>query len=297
MNPSKKVVKDLISLSLFFFYLPLYGYSQTILSGFVQDEKSGEPLVGAHLYISSVDVGTSTNNEGYFALSLQKGEYDIKTTYVGYNDSIVSVKLEGSKELLILLRGFHQMKTVVVMDSILPGRINNLGNVSPAVSTLNQIPSLAGERDLLKALTFFPGISSGREGTSGLFVRGGTSDQNLYLLDDVPLYNLNHLFGFLSVFNPVAIKSMQVQKSFIQPRYGGRLSSVVDVVSKDGSNLDHGRQFSIGLLSSSVALDGPIKKDRSSYMIAGRAGYMGLIALPLRLLYNARKSENYINYL
>lgn len=162
---------------------------------------------------------------------------------------------------------------------------------------LRQLPVLFGEVDLVKVLQYLPGVSSGMEGTSGIFVRGGGSDQNLILLDEVPVYNVNHLFGFFSVFNGEAVNSATIYKAGFPARYSGRLSSVIDIRMKEGNNQEFHGAASIGLISSDITLEGPIIKDRTSFLISARRTYLDILSYPVQYLLNLnRNNESYFGY-
>lgn len=274
---------------------------QVSISGFLTDSLTGETLVGAHvLHYEQTEVGerkgihgTSTNAYGFYALPVKKGSIQLEFSYLGYQPKAFVLDLQKDTTFNLSLN-IVELQTVEVNASKFDHVTH--GVVQLPIERLKSVPTLAGEADILKALALTPGVSTGTEGTSGLYVRGGTPDQNLILLDGATVYNTSHLFGFLSVFNPEALKSVSLMKGNFPARYGGRLSSVVDVTMKEGNNQQRKRQASIGLISSNLSWEGPIQKGKSSYMIAGRSAYAGLLALPSYSLFQSGKINSYSNF-
>ncbi len=253
------------------------------ISGHVKDITTGEDLIGATIYIEEQQSGTATNTYGYYSLRLEPGEYTLKFSYIGYESLVQKVKLSEDITLDVELqpRGEELQEVEITADA--PDQ--NVKAVEMSVmkldsKTINQIPSLMGEVDIIKALLLLPGVQTAAEGSSGFVVRGGGPDQNLVLLDEATVYNAGHLLGFFSVFNNDAIKDVKLYKGDIPARYGGRLSSVLDVRMKDGNSKRFSGTGGIGIISSRLTLEGPIWKNRTSFIASGRRTYADLF-LPL----------------
>lgn len=253
------------------------------ISGFVTDAINGEQLIGANVYDAKTFMGTSTNNYGFYSLTLPEGEYELAASYVGFNKLQISIKLTKDTTIHLKLQSAMQLKEVVIEESA-SEKIHEESQMSMMkipIKTIQQMPALLGERDVMKALQLLPGVQSGSEGSSGLYVRGGGPDQNLILLDGVPVYNASHLFGFFSVFNPDAIHSVELIKGGFPANFGGRLSSVVDIRMKEGNMKSFRGSGTVGIVSSKLTLEGPIVKDKASFIISGRRTYIDLLARPL----------------
>lgn len=273
-----------ISILFFIFFGVLPVGAQTLpkftLTGNVRDIDTGEELIGATIIIKEIaTTGTSTNAYGFYSITLPEGNYRIVSQYVGYESQEAEVALHQNVKLdFNLLTKASQLTEVVVSSE----RENEKTYVpSTGVEKLNleeisRIPVIWGERDIIKSLQLLPGVKSSTEGSSGLFVRGGGADQNLILLDEAPVYNASHLMGFFSVFNPDALKDVTLYKGNIPAEYGGRLSSVLDVKMKEGNNQKFGIDAGIGLIASRLTLQGPLKKDKGSFMISARRTYADL---------------------
>lgn len=272
-------------LSLFFSLVTVYGlYAQKkyTISGYVREKESREFLPGVNIYIVSLKTGAITNNYGFYSLSLPEGEYDVHYSYVGYNQVIQNVKLTANQTIDIDLEGTTLDEVVITGNK--NERISESERMSVITMPVNQIrniPALLGEKDVFKALQLMPGVQKGSEGSSGLYVRGGGPDQNLIILDDAPVYNANHLFGFFSIFNGDALKSVELIKGGFPARYGGRLSSVVEMTMKDGNKQKFAGEAGIGLISSRLLFEGPIVKDKSSFIVSGRRTYIDALMRPL----------------
>lgn len=255
--------------------------AQTTISGFITDAENGEALIGAHIYDRNSLSGTLSNEYGYYSLSIQGGDsISLLYSFTGYGDSLII--LPGGKDHRIdmpLVPGIEvgevKVEAQPVRDHMQPE------NISLPAKDVKYLPSLGGEFDLMKAFQLMPGIQSGNEGNSGLHVRGGSPDQNLILLDGVPLYYVNHLGGFISVFNPDAINSANLIKGAFPAKYGMRLSSILDLRMKEGNRKDFGVNGTIGLVSSKISVEGPIKKDTSSFIISARRFLYDLFSRPL----------------
>lgn len=253
------------------------------LSGTIRDALTGEHLAGATVWVPELRKGTSSNAYGYYALPLPPGSHQLEISFVGYrkltfsltasHDTVIHWNLASGLEVgEVSITGQRRETTLV--------RSPMAGLYYLSATKTELTPSLLGESDALKTIQLLPGVKSGNEGTSGINVRGGSHDQNLILLDGVPVYNTNHLFGYLSTFNTDAVKDMRFFKGGIPARYGGRLSSVLDLAMKEGNMKEGGGHSSVSPVSGRLMLEGPLKKDAASYMISGRRSW---IDLPLRL--------------
>lgn len=265
------------------------------LSGHVKDISSGETLIGAGIAIAGLHTGTVSNSYGFYSLSLPPGQYSIVYSYVGYKKQAVQIDLNHNLVKDIALEPDGNELTEVTVESTR----TNENVVKPEMSiaklnskTIQLIPALFGEIDVIKALQLLPGVQSTSEGATGFSVRGGNSDQNLILLDEASIQNASHLMGFFSVFNNDAFKDVTLYKGDMPSPYGGRLSSLVDVRSRDGNNRKFGGSGSVGLISSKLLLEGPIIKDRTSFLVAGRRTYADLF-LPFAKDESARNSQLY----
>lgn len=253
------------------------------ISGYVTDGLSGETLVAANVFVKdSSNIGTTTNNYGYYALNLPPGNYTLVFSYLGYLDYETEVVLTQNQKLSPKLEQGIALAEVVVTDEEENRQIveNQMGSVDLAMKTIQQLPALFGEIDILKTIQLLPGVQSAGEGNAGFYVRGGGPDQNLILLDEAVVYNSGHLLGFFSVFNADAIKNTTLIKGGMPANYGGRLSSVVDIQMKEG-NLDHyGAAGGIGLIASRLTFEGPIQQGKSGFIVSGRRTYALDIAQP-----------------
>lgn len=249
------------------------------LSGYVRDSKTGEELIGVNIVIPTLREGTSTNLYGFYSLSLQPGTYEASIQYIGYQTRTIKVGL--TKDLTINIE-LDESSTTLDEVTVLARRLDeNVRSVEMSVAQLDmkdvrKMPALLGEVDIIRSLTLLPGISTIGEASNGFNVRGGNTDQNLILLDEAPVYNSSHLFGFFSIFNADAVKDVKLYKGGIPARYGGRLSSVVDVRQRNGNNKKFSSTGGIGLLSSRLLVEGPIQKEKSAFMIAARRSYADL---------------------
>lgn len=250
------------------------------VSGFVYDASTGETLPAANIFITDLKKGAVSNNYGFFSITLPTGLVDIYATYVGYSPGIENFYLQNDTILYFHLKSDVQLAEVSVFSEqfLFEMSARNFGTHLLSMRDVRQTPILFGESDLVKNIQLLPGVQGGSEGFSGLYVRGGGPDQNLILLDDVPVYNVGHLLGFYSIFNTDAIKHVTVYKSGFPARYSGRLSSVVDIKMIDGNKEKVKGVLNIGVLSSSLSLDGPIKKDKAEFAVSVRRTYLDPIA-------------------
>jgi hypothetical protein len=279
---SNKFIKQLVLCTLAISCFPLLSQSQHFtISGTVKEKSSGETLIGASIaIIEKPGVGVTTNDYGFYSLSLPKGSYTLRFSYVGYRQELIPVKLDSNVTVSINLADEASLQDVVVMSK---KDDNNLTKAAMGTEVLNmkeaaKIPIIFGEKDLVKTLTLLPGVKSSGEGSVGFSVRGGSTDQNLILLDEAPVYNASHLLGFFSTFNSDAIKDATLIKGNSPAQFGGRLSSVLDVKMKEGDNKDYQVSGGIGTISSRLTVEGPIQKEKSSFIVSGRRTYADLFA-------------------
>ncbi|HAH24022.1 MAG TPA: TonB-dependent receptor, partial [Prolixibacteraceae bacterium] len=269
-----------IFIFLFIVLLPfsLFAQLRRTISGYISDAQTGERLYAATVSGQNTGTWTSSNRFGFFSLTLPEGAVTLKFSFVGYQPQTRIISLQADTLISISLKTNNTLGEVTIK-----GSSNNqeeddrMGHMRISTKTLAKLPSLMGEKDVMKSLMILPGVQQGTEGSSGIFVRGGSPDQNLILLDDVPLYNVSHLFGFVSVFTPEAINSIDFYKGDFPARYGGRLSSVVDLRMKDGNKYKRETSINFGLISSQFTTEGPIKKGESSYFFSVRRTLLDLI--------------------
>ena len=252
-----------------------FAQNKFTISGTVKDKKSGESLIGANIKLQDTKGGTATNTYGFFSITVPQGEYSLQISYAGFNTYAEGILLDGDKQLSIELTAAEQLEEIVVNSKKKNDNVTKavMGVEKLSMREINLLPVLLGERDVLKSIQLLPGIKSAGEGNSGFFVRGGGADQNLILLDEAPVYNASHLLGFFSTFNSDAIKDVTLYKGGMPAQYGGRLSSVVDIKMKDGNNKDFDVSGGVGLISSRLNIEGPIVKDKGSFIISGRRTY------------------------
>ena len=261
----------------------LFSQASYTLNGYVNDAETGEVLIGATVYVNELNSGTITNSYGFYSLTLAEGEYNIDFRYIGYESSSKEIDLGSNQKLDIELSSLDiQLQDVVVSDV---AEDYNVSSVEMSTSKLDisrvaEIPTFLGENDIIKAIQLLPGVSSVGEGASGFNVRGGSVGQNLVLLDEAPVYNSSHLLGFLSVFNPDAVKDLKLYKGGIPSRYGGRISSILDIRMKDGNSKKTSVSGGIGSIFSRFTLESPIVKDKSSFILALRRSYADILFRP-----------------
>ncbi|WP_375416496.1 carboxypeptidase-like regulatory domain-containing protein [uncultured Hymenobacter sp.] len=245
------------------------------LAGHVREAKSGEPVIGASVYIESPSIGVSTDQFGHFALTLPVGQHVVFVRGLGIKNTARRIQLRGDGQLEIEVgEDITSLKEVVIeaeKDKNVAGL--QMGVERLDIKTIRQVPTAFGETDILRVIMTLPGVKSVGEGSTGISVRGGGTDQNLILFNDATVYSPSHLFGFFSAFNPDVLKTVELYKSGIPARYGGRLSSVLDITTRDGNNKQFAGAGGIGVLTSRLTLEGPIIKDKSSFIIGGRTSY------------------------
>ena len=267
------------------FLLSLHVFSQEKLtiSGSVYDANNNETLIGVSIYFPELNSGTTTNEYGFYSITLPTGIYKVQVSYLGFTSIVETINLSEK-----ITKNFKLTEeTESLNEIVLEGNIEKINVRTPQMSvnkltaaTIKQIPVVLGEADIIKALLLLPGVTSAGEGASGFNVRGGAADQNLILLDEAIVFNSSHLLGFFSVFNPDVIKDVKLYKGGIPARFGGRLSSVLDIYQKEGNSKDFNLTGGIGLVSSRMLAEGPIVKEKSSFIVGGRASYAHLF-LPL----------------
>lgn len=253
------------------------------ISGFVRDSLNGETLIGANVMVNGKTKGISSNQYGFFSLTLEAGDYIIACSFIGFQPKLYSVKLDGNKQLNIeLLPKVNLSQEVIVSTKKRDANVKNaqMGKFTLPIEQIRTIPAFLGEVDLLKTIQLLPGIRNAGEGSAGLYVRGGGPDQNLILLDDAPVYNTGHLFGFFSIFNSDAIKNVSLIKGGMPAQYGGRLSSVLDVAMKEGNNQKFQVEGGIGLIASRLSIQGPLKKNKASFIVSARRTYIDALTKP-----------------
>ena len=253
------------------------------ISGYIRDSLSRETLLGASLQTKNPVKGISTNQYGYFSITLPKGHYVFYLSYVGYFPLEVEIDLQEDIVRDFFLLSKSSLSQEIVISSKrrdLNVKSAQMGQIDLSINKVKSLPVLFGEVDPLKTLQLFPGVSNAGEGNSGIYVRGGGPDQNLILLDDAVVYNSGHLFGFFSIFNGDAIKNITLIKGGMPSQYGGRLSSVLDVSMKDGNMQKLQVDGGIGTISSRLSLQGPLKKDKASFIISGRRTYIDALVKP-----------------
>ncbi|WP_417857756.1 TonB-dependent receptor [Xanthomarina gelatinilytica] len=276
-------LKKLFTFLLFLGTALAFSQEKFTISGTISEAETGETLIGVNVIIPSLQTGTVTNQYGYYSITLPKGEYEIMYSSIGFAPQKVQISLSGNvKKDLALTTDTESLDEVIIEanNERLNVRSSQMSANTLSTTTIKKIPVVLGEVDVIKAITLLPGVTSAGEGASGFNVRGGAADQNLILLDEATLYNSSHLFGFFSVFNPDAIKDLTLYKGGIPARYGGRISSVLDIYQKDGNKREYHASGGIGLVASRLLLEGPIKKDVASFLVGGRSSYAHLF-LPL----------------
>lgn len=259
-------------------------YSQKYtLSGIITEESTGETAIGVNVLIKALETGTTSNEYGFYSISLPAGTYQVTYSFIGYTTIVKEIDLtKDTKQDIALAEASEELDAIVITADVekLNTRSPQMSVNSLNIETIKKVPVVLGETDLIKALTLLPGVTNAGEGAAGFNVRGGAADQNLVLLDEATLYQSDHLFGFFSVFNPDAIKDLKLYKGGIPARYGGRVSSVLDIYQRDGNRQKLSATGGIGIVSSRLLLEGPIQKEKSSFLIGGRSSYAHLF-LPL----------------
>lgn len=250
------------------------------ISGYISDSLTGERLIGANIYQPVSLKGVSTNSFGYYVLKLNKQDTTLLNfSYVGYKPRQLQFKTNDDTVINISLISDNSIEQVIVKGEKSREELTEISKITLIPAQIQKLPSLTGEPDLLKAFQLMPGVNQGTEGTSGIYVRGGSPDQNLFLLDDVPLYNVMHLGGLYAVFDPQAIKSVDLYKGGFPAQYGGRISSIIDIRNKDGNINQYNKEIGLSLLLSKLFVEGPLKKGKASFLLSARRSNLDLYSL------------------
>ncbi|HTL10468.1 MAG TPA: TonB-dependent receptor, partial [Chitinophagaceae bacterium] len=278
----------LLFIAIFFFMqfvlaAQLSAQTRYTISGYVKDSLTGETLIVATLQAGNKGKGVNSNAYGFYSITLEEGNYEISCSFVGYQPRRASIQLNSNQTFTFLLPPrATASEEVVVYGKRRDENVKNaqMGRFDLSVNRVKALPVLLGEVDLLKTLQLLPGIRNAGEGNTGLYVRGGGPDQNLIILDDAVVYNTGHLFGFFSIFNSDAIKNVTLIKGGMPAQYGGRLSSVLDVAMKDGNANKLQVDGGIGLIASRLSIQGPIKKEKASFIVSARRTYIDVLVKP-----------------
>ena len=286
--------KKLLLLTFIFCSLFAFAQQKYTISGYVTDAESSEQLISANLFSIKTLQGTNSNTYGFYSLTLPKGKVQIKVSYVGYEEQTFEVELNKDLKIDFKLKPSVALQEVEV-TATKAERIeqrSQMSRIDIPIEQIKKVPALLGEVDVLKVLQLLPGVQGGTEGQSGLYVRGGGPDQNLITLDGVPVYNVSHLLGFFSVFNADALKNVTLYKGGFPARYGGRLSSVIDIQMKEGNMQKFHGEGSVGLISSRLTLEGPIWKNHTSFLVSARRTYVDVLMKPLIAYQNAQNNAS-----
>ena len=260
---------------------PVYAQEQFTISGYLKDASNGEVLIGATVRIHGQSIGTITNVYGFYSITLPKANYVLDYRYVGYEVITQEVELTSNQRLDIELGvSEQQLEAVVISGKAADDNISNIEMSTEEldIKSIQKMPAFAGEVDVIKSIQLLPGVTTVGEGAAGFNVRGGSVGQNLVLLDEAPVYQSSHLMGFFSVFNPDAVKDVKLYKGGVPANYGGRLSSILDIRMKEGNSKTYDVSGGIGTVFSRLAVEGPIKKDKASFIVAARRSYADVIA-------------------
>ena len=276
------------------FYSLLVVAKKPTVSGYIIDSQTGERLIGATILDSKSGEGTVTNVNGFYSLTLVSDSVRLQARYVGYEGSgVESFWLKKDTLIEIRLTSVNMLDEVVIegTQSISGTHSAQMSAVEIPINQIKGIPTLGGEVDVLKAIQLLPGVQSGSEGASGLYVRGGGPDENLIMLDGVPLYSVSHMLGFFSVFNDDAVKNVTLYQGNFPARYGGRLSSIIDVRQKDGDAYGYHGNLTVGLVSTKLSVEGPIKKGKTTFFVSARRTLYDLILPPIVRYVTKRQSN------
>ncbi len=288
-------------LSVAFFLLPIFVWSQNkyTLSGYVKDSLSGETLIGSTISVESQSKGIASNQYGFYSITLTGNTYVFVCTRVGYVPKIIQLDLHADVQYNFeLAPKVTTEQAIIISSKKRDANVKNaqMGKLDLSINQIKSIPAFLGEIDVMKTVQLLPGVQSAGEGNSGLYVRGGGADQNLILLDDAVVYNSGHLFGFFSIFNGDAIKNTSLIKGGMPAQYGGRLSSVLDIAMKEGNDKNFIVEGGIGLIASRISIQGPVKKNKASFIVSARRTYVDALVKPFIKKTNAFSGSGYYFY-
>src|SRR6478735_1457911 len=262
------------------------------LNGYVRDSLSGELIIGATITINGLGKGVTSNQYGFYSITLDSGTYNISISHVSYAQKTIEFNFDADRSYNfdLLPRSALNTEVIVYANRRRDANVKNaqMGKIDLSIEQIKNIPAFMGEVDILKAIQLLPGVRNAGEGNAGFYVRGGGPDQNLIMLDDAVVYNTGHLFGFFSIFNSDAIKNTSLIKGGMPAQYGGRISSVLDVQMKDGNTNKFVTEGGIGLIASRLSIQGPIKKDKASFIVSARRTYIDALVKPF-----VRKESNF----
>ena len=276
------IMKFFLFITLLFSSVICFSQKKNTISGYITEKGSRESLPGVSIYVKEYETGTVTNNFGFYSITLsEKDSVTLYYSFVGYKTDTVTVSFRENSNINIMLESGVKLQEFVVQGERPNSELVQMSSIKISPMEVKSIPALLGEKDVFKVLMLMPGVQSANEGTSGMYVRGGGPDQNLIILDGATIYNASHLLGFFSIFNGSAVKSVELIKGGFPARFGGRLSSIVDVNMKEGNKTSYHGEGGIGILSANVMVEGPIVKNKSSFMISGRRTYFDILAAPI----------------
>ena len=275
-------MKNIFFIAITYFCFVETAFAQKItISGYIKEKDSQESMVGASIYISDLKIGSQTNNYGFYSITFpKKDSIVLSISMIGYKTENLKISAKENQNISILIEPQSSNLDEVVVKATEQEKKSTstkISTINIPIKQLKDVPSLMGEKDIIKAIQLLPGVQNGTEGSNGLFVRGGGADQNLILMDEAKVYNISHLFGFFSIFNGDALKSLEFIKGGFPARYGGRISSVLDVQMKDGNKNDTHGEIGVGLISNRLTLESPIKKNKSSFIVSARRTYPDLL--------------------
>jgi len=278
----KKMLKQFFLSVFFCIHFTAIAQNKVTISGYAKDVQNGETLIGATISVKGQAKGISTNQYGFYSLTLTSGDYVLVCSYAGYQPTETTVQLTKDQLLNFDLITRDALQEVVITSQKRDVNVKNaqMGKFVLPIEQIKAVPAFLGEVDLIKTIQLLPGVRNAGEGSAGIYVRGGGADQNLILLDDAVVYNTGHLFGFFSIFNSDAIKNVSLIKGGMPAQYGGRLSSVLDISMKEGNDKKFQVEGGIGAIASRLSIQGPVKKNKSSFIISGRRTYIDAIAKP-----------------
>lgn len=290
-----KIIQRLLFFFDMLFTISIFAQNNSIvLNGYIKDASNGESLIGANIVVANLNAGTTTNTYGFYSMSIPKGDsISIIYSYIGYESTVKNIFPDKNLNVNIDLKPAPININDVIITAAKENEnieLNQMSIINIPIKTINYIPAILGETDILKSIQLLPGVQSGAEGTTGFYVRGGNADQNMILLDEATVYNPNHLFGLLSAFNSRAVNNVTMIKGGFPAEYGGRLSSILDISLKEGNNKKFHVDGGLGLITSKLTIEGPIVKDKSSFIVSARRTYFDLL---LKLFSGLSKNDYY----